>query len=434
MPTFKPVILKGKIHINKKGESNIKILIVHKGQAEYIKTDYYIPPKIGNKETLGADGKIISSHANASFINAKLKELTLSFELTILKLDAKFIEQLTTKQIKQILVGEDITKTDFYSYSKRRINELKEAGRGGTANSYSDSVERLKEFTKTNWLPFDEMDKKFLENFVTHKKKEGKSINSIGVYLRSIRALYNDAMEDLNEDGKELFIKNYPFHKFKIEATATKDRSIDIDILKKIQYIELTGMEQIARDICLLIFYLIGVNVKDLFYCKGLERGRFVYKRAKGKKEYSIKVEPEAQVILDKYKGEKYLLRFADNCAEERGPGQMRPHQRNLYQYKDHRAFNKMLNENLKKIVDIINENHKREANKNDILIADKLSTYYFRYAWGNIARDICKISMDDISAAYGHQDQSLKITKIYVRENLKIIDEANRKVLDALK
>lgn len=434
MPTFKPVILKGKIHINKKGESNIKILVVHKGKAEYIKTDYYVPPKIGNKETLGPDGKIISSHANASFINAKLKELTLSYELAILKLDAKFIEGLTTKQIKQILVGEDISDVDFYGYAKRRIQELKDAGRTGTANSYSDSVERLKEFTKTEWLPFNQMDKKFLENFVTHKKKEGKSINSIGVYLRSIRALYNDAIEDLNKDGMDPLIKNYPFHKFKIEVSSTKDRSIDLDILKKIKDVELSGMEEIARDICLLIFYFIGVNVKDLFYCKGLEKGRFVYTRAKGKKEYSIKVEPEAQEILDKYKGEKYLLKFADHCAEEREPGQLKYRERLLYWYKDHRAFNKMLNINLKEIVKIINENHKKETNSKDLLITDELSTYYFRYAWGNIARDICKISMDDISAAYGHKDQSLKITKIYVRENLKIIDEANRKVLDVLK
>lgn len=40
--------------------------------------------------------------------------------------------------------------------------------------------------------------------------------------------------------------------------------------------------------------------------------GRFEYKRAKTGKLYSIKVEPEAQDIIEKYKGKDYLLNIMD--------------------------------------------------------------------------------------------------------------------------
>lgn len=434
MPTFKPVVLKGKIHINKKGESNIKILIVHHKIPDYIKTDHYIDPNLMND-----DGKIDKKHPNATRINLKLSEKLTEYQKKILEHDEVYIEGLNVKQIKALLLKDKIKKEnetediDFFQYANKRIEELKNEGREGTANSYSDSVKRLKEYIKLDKLPFESIDKKLLESFILYKKREGKSLNSIAVYIRSIKALFYDAIEDLNKDGEEYIIKHNPFKKIKIETEQTKFRNIELEPLKKIRDIELTGIHEIVRDICMLIFYLIGVNVKDLFYCKGLDtEGRFKYKRSKGKKEYSIKIEPEAQEIINKYKGEKYLLKFADHCSEERKDETRKKHQRFLLQYKDHRTFNKTLNENLKEIASIINK--KAKENKDKIKVPVDLSTYYFRYAWGNIADEHCGYSLEEISSAYGHVKDNVKMTTIYVREKLKRIDKINRTVLNALK
>ena len=166
MATFKPIVLKGKVHINKKKESNIKIEIIHRGEVDRIKTNYYVPPTL-----MDEDGKVKKEHPNSKFINTKLKEKTLDYEKTLLKLDEKFLEGLSVLQIKKILVGEDVSEIDFWIYAKKRIQELREAGRNGTANSYEDSVKRFKEVVKVGWLPFSNIDKKLLESFVTQKKK-----------------------------------------------------------------------------------------------------------------------------------------------------------------------------------------------------------------------------------------------------------------------
>lgn len=66
------------------------------------------------------------------------------------------------------------------------------------------------------------------------------------------------------------------------------------------------------RNFFMLIFYLIGIGINIIDLCnlkkEQLVNGRIEYIRAKTHKLYSIKVEPEAQSIIDKYKGDEYLL------------------------------------------------------------------------------------------------------------------------------
>jgi integrase len=62
------------------------------------------------------------------------------------------------------------------------------------------------------------------------------------------------------------------------------------------------------------------------------------------------------------------------------------------------------------------------------------ITTYYARHSWATIAYNDCKISEDDISLSLGHKDPSKKVTDIYLNKSLKIIDKANRKVLDLMK
>ena len=56
--------------------------------------------------------------------------------------------------------------------------------------------------------------------------------------------------------------------------------------------------------------------------------------RAKTHKLYSIKVEPEAQSIIDKYKGDEYLLNILDR-------------------YKNYKDFAKRMNQNLRSIGEV---------------------------------------------------------------------------------
>jgi integrase len=169
----------------------------------------------------------------------------------------------------------------------------------------------------------------------------------------------------------------------------------------------------------MLIFYLIGINMVDLCGLKRLRNGRVEYRRSKTGTLFSIKVEPEAMAIMEKYKGKDFLVDIMDGR-------------------KDYNSYVKKINKVLKAIGPV--EYVKEERGKTRItsrMIAHReplfpeLSTYWARHTWASLAAEL-EIPKETISAALGHSSGS--VTDIYINFNRKKIDEANRKVLDYVK
>ena len=132
----------------------------------------------------------------------------------------------------------------------------------------------------------------------------GGSVNGRAIHLRNIRAVCNYALD-------EELTQNYPFRKFKIPREETRKRSLPVDDLRALMALDdLTPREEEYRDMFLLIFYLVGINIADLAALThdSLVDGRIEYRRAKTGRLYSIKVEPEAQAIIDKYQGEQHPI------------------------------------------------------------------------------------------------------------------------------
>lgn len=149
---------------------------------------------------------------------------------------------------------------------------------------------------------FETMTRKWLESFNKWLKDTGIKTNSISIHLRNIRAVFNHAID--NEET-EL----YPFRKFTIEREETRKRSLKPDQLITLRDFNGEEYQKEYQDIFMLMFYLIGINAIDLFNLKQIVDGRIEYKREKTGKLYSIKVEPEAMEILNRYKGNNFLLK-----------------------------------------------------------------------------------------------------------------------------
>ena len=79
---------------------------------------------------------------------------------------------------------------------------------------------------------FQDLDYRVLEKFEKHLLTKGNSINSIGIYMRTLRAVFNKAIaDDLVKD--EL----YPFKKYKIKSGSAPKRALTKDeMLKIIRY------------------------------------------------------------------------------------------------------------------------------------------------------------------------------------------------------
>ena len=226
--------------------------------------------------------------------------------------------------------------------------------------------------------------------------------NSVAIHLRNIRAVINWAIE-------EGLTQNYPFKQFKVKYEKTRKRNLTIEQLRTLRDYPCEEFQKQYRDLFMLMFYLIGINTKDLLNLrhKDLVNGRIEYTRAKTGKHYSVKVEPEAMEIIKRYKGKNYLLTPLDR-------------------YKDHMNWLHHCNDALK----TIGKTYKIGVKTSGNALFPDLSTYWSRHTWSTIAAEL-DTPIDVIAHALGHEIPGLDVTSIYIHFNEKKVDDANRKVID---
>lgn len=135
--------------------------------------------------------------------------------------------------------------------------------------------------------------------------------------------------------------------------------------------------------------------------------GRLEYIRAKTHKLYSIKIEPEAAELLEKYKGKNYLLFVSDNCS-------------------NYKNYLHRLGEALKSIGPV--KRVGRGGKKVREPLFPNISQYWCRHSWATIAASL-DIPKETIAAGLGHGGNT--VTDIYIDFDRRKVDEANRRIID---
>ncbi len=271
----------------------------------------------------------------------------------------------------------------------------------GTKSIYTTTRNKIEEYD--SYCTFESMDKSWLENFETWMAKTMK-VNAYAIHLRNIRSVFNYAID-------EEYTTLYPFRRFSIKKEETRKRSLTAEQLRLLRDYPCEEYQIRYRDMFMLMFYLIGVNAADLFNAKhsALVNGRFEYKRAKTGKLYSIKVEPEAQDIIEKYKGKDYLLNIMD-------------------EYGNYKDFLHRMGIGLKQIGETERKGLGGKKSRNPLF--PDLSSYWARHTWATVAAEL-DVPKEVIAHALGHSWANSTTTDIYIRFDMKKVDEANRKVID---
>lgn len=252
----------------------------------------------------------------------------------------------------------------------------------------------------TDKLYFEDITYDWLVGFDAFLAETSRSKNYRNILLRNIRAVFNSAIN--NE-----LTTFYPFRRFKIRPVATPKRSLSVERMRELFNYPVEDYAVRHLDIFKLIFFLCGINLIDLCNLTSIIEGRVEYYRAKTGRLYSIKVEPEALEIIEKYRGKKFLIDILDT-------------------YSDHHYFMKRINTALQRIGSV-----KRKGRGGKKIIVPEfpaLTTYWARHTWATIAASI-DIPKETIAAALGHGGNT--ITDIYIDFDKRKIDDANRKVLD---
>lgn len=408
MATFKPVVFKSQSdnHTKADGTTNIKIRIYHNGDSKYIATRFFIPA-----DAMCKSGEIIEGWPNADNLNYELGEVIQGYRKVVLKIGSMKLRQLSCTALRNHLVKFTDPKTEnmnFVSFSKKVIEETKKEG---TAYWYKDSLNALTWYYKSEIIDANDITSSLLNGMIKQLRICGPSDKplepgSINNYLRGIRALFNKYKLEVNDDDLGIIrVQHDPFKKVKIPKYKRKRKNIGIEEIKMIRDCKCElPRDVLGQDMFMMLFYLMGMNISDLFKLDPPVAGRIEYERKKMDREeeevnvhLSIKVEPELQELFDKYSSHGFLSDIKDRYATVQNLG-------------------KAVNTGLKNIC-------AREGIK-------KVTTLWVRHSWASLARNKAGATTADVDFCLGHVTKEHKMADIYIEEDYSICDRINRDVI----
>jgi integrase len=416
MATFNALIFKH--HKKADGTFNIKIQVTHNRETKYIPTTYFVEKSDITK----------SFRLKNQFYIDQTDELCRKYRKKCDLLGEK-LNYTSIDELIQYLKKEESTEEeekfdlDVIAYGNKIIQDLISTGHEGNARVYKNAIDNLIKFIGKESLSIHEITSSFVVNWKTwietqpapSNKKKGNRGPSL--YLATMRAIHNSAKKEFNdEDAGIINIPLSPFKNKVPQPPATKKRAISAEQIQKIVAIEYNLILQpgfnrfnLAKDVFLLSFGLIGMNAVDLYNCDDIKDGRITYNRTKTKNrredqaEMSVRIEPEILPLVEKYRDHsgKRVFNF-------------------YHHYSSVNAFSTALNKGLKNIGKIIG--------------VEDLEFYSARHTWATIATNDAEVDKLMVHTALNHVDQEMKVTDIYVRKSWDPIDKANRKVLDFVK
>ncbi len=299
-------------------------------------------------------------------------------------------------------IENDIT---ISSWGKVLMTRKRKSNKPGTARWYQSGIEALIKFNQGKDILLYNINVTLLRNFEAHHVGKGNSKNTIGIYLKAIRVIYNSAIEE----DQFIPIKD-AFKFYKIPSPVrTKKRAISKNKmvgLKDLKYERESPLWH-SNNYALIMFYCRGMNFIDLVKIKvrDIADGRLYYGRSKTNDSFSVKITDELANIFKHYlfgkHAEDYLFPTNYDGSTEH--------------YQKYKSQRRRMNERLKIIA-------------SDAGIDGSFTTYSIRHSWATIAKYM-GISTEIISEGLGHS--SLKTTEIYLKsfENY-ILDEANEKIV----
>lgn len=349
-------------------------------------------------------GQVDKTHPNAKLFNIKLSKNFFKIEQIVLSLDDEF----SIVKLKAMLSGKPQAEAPetFQIFANKIIQQMMEANRVGNAFVYQTAVNRLISYCGKD-VDFKEINYKLLDQFSHHLTTSGLKINSVSNYFRSIRAIYNKAIK-----MKVVDRSFYPFHDVSIKSEKTAKRAVlkqDIVALIKLPLDE-NSDAKMALNYFMLSFYLRGISFTDLAYLKlsNIIDVRIEYKRRKTHKNYSVKLFPEAETIINQMHapGSEYLLPIIPiGVTEDSVRAKRIIHQ-----------WIKTTNKYLKRL-------------SVEVGLCSPVTTYSSRHSFATIAKRM-GYSNELIAEALGHEYGN-KITNIYLDTfDLDVLDAMHKEVI----
>lgn len=198
---------------------------------------------------------------NREYIELLIADKLKEYSAKIVELKATNQEFTSTTLVEKVCVNRVNRKTvgDLF---REHISSLTASGRKSYALSIKQLYNSLIEFNGHLDIPFSEMDIVWLRRYEAFLRRKGLAENTIGIRFRTLRSIYNVAIEE-DVVSAEL----YPFKKLKVsklhQETAKRALSKE-DIERVLSYKSTNRYMRFPIDIFAFTYYCGGINFVDI--------------------------------------------------------------------------------------------------------------------------------------------------------------------------
>ena len=317
---------------------------------------------------------------------------------------AKLISPFTFEQFeKKLFRGVGEGQNVFYHYGLM-IAKNKRTGSLSNAEIYELSQKSIKAYLKyktgnePDQLNFAEVNEGWLLDYQDYMLSTiNRSRTTLSIYLRSLRAVFNEAIEE-----KEISSDIYPFGKkrYKVPKVKNVKKALTADQLKKLFNAKPENeYQEKARAFWFFSYSCNGMNIKDIAELKwgALDGDTIVYYRAKTINTAEV-IKPIIVYLND------YTISVIEKyCNDDTYPDNyifpiISKSQSKVDQRRAIKNFTRLINQHLKKLASALE-------------LPEEISTYWARHSFATNA--IRKgASMEFVSEAFNHGD--LSTTKNY--------------------
>lgn len=237
---------------------------------------------------------------NREYVEILIADKIKEYSAKIIELKATNQEFTSTSLVEKVSVKHTNRKTVAGVFQEYMTSLIK-SGRKSYALSIKQLYNSLLEFNHNLNFYFSVMDVAWLKRYELFLREKQLAENTIGIRFRTLRAVYNVAIE---EDA--VSSDCYPFKKFKVSRLhqdTVKRALTKVDIERVLQFQSSNRYMRFPIDIFAFTYYCGGINFKDIAHLTkaNLMDGRLIYKRQKTKKLIKIPLQPQALALIKKY-------------------------------------------------------------------------------------------------------------------------------------
>ncbi len=340
---------------------------------------------------------------NRVILNLKQKALAI--------IDNFYLEEIdfTLNQFEEKFRGKNKSKTTVLEFWQDKITDLNLAGRTGNARSIKGTKNSFFKFCKNQHLLFREINVELLHKYETFLRATGSQDGGIGVKMRELRAVYNDAIKKGVVDEKY-----YPFKSYKVSKLKGKGfkRALSREEVKLIENLDEEKYPHLveAKRFFLFSYFTRGMNFYDMMKLRweNVQDDKIFYTRSKTKGKFIIKILKPVEEILKHFKNINTNSGYVFPILLK---ADLTPIQIENRKHKKLKKFNA----DLKKIAEVL------EINK-------PITSYVARHSYATNLKHL-GVSTDILSQSMGHSN--LAVTTSYLKDfENDIIDDANEKLI----